>query len=133
MIRRKFKSFTPLVFFFVALNGFFISGKHLLAKWGVDQDVLIIGNVLLFLITLVSFLLGIKGLKNPNPHAFVRSVYSSMMIKLFVCIIAAFIYISLYKNNLNKPALFICMGLYLIYTFAEVSILMKLLREKANE
>lgn len=123
----------PVVFFFIALNGFFISGKNMLARWGVDQDVMIIGNLLLFIITLLSFLLAQKGLKNPNPHAFVRSVYSSMMIKLFICIIAAFIYISMYRDNLNKPALFTCMGLYLVYTFMEVSILMKLLKEKTNE
>ncbi|MGN6165727.1 MAG: hypothetical protein ACTHOF_14410 [Flavisolibacter sp.] len=133
MVKRKFKSFMPVVFFFIALNGFFISGKNMLARWGVDQDVMIIGNLLLFIITLLSFLLAQKGLKNPNPHAFVRSVYSSMMIKLFICIIAAFIYISMYRDNLNKPALFTCMGLYLVYTFMEVSILMKLLKEKTNE
>jgi len=133
MIKKRFKSFTPVIFFFIALNGFFISGKNMLAKWGVDQGVVIIGNLLLFIITLLSFWLGQRGLKNPNPHAFVRSVYSSTMIKLFACIIAAFVYISIYKSNLNKPALFICMGLYLVYTFIEVSVLMKLLKEKTNE
>ncbi|HYK54931.1 MAG TPA: hypothetical protein VEV15_00505, partial [Flavisolibacter sp.] len=98
--------------------------------WGVNQDVVIMGNLLLFLITLISFVLGLKGLNNPNPHAFVRSVYTSMMLKLFLCIIAAFIYIAMYRDNLNKPALFTCMGLYLAYTFMEVSVLMKLLKEK---
>jgi hypothetical protein len=132
MIKRRFKSFVPVVIFFVALNAFFISGKNMLAKWGVDQDVVIIGNLLLFLITFLSFVLGLRGLKNPNPHAFVRSVYTSMMLKLFLCIIAAFIYIAMYRDNLNKPALFICMGLYLVYTFMEVSILMKLLKEKSQ-
>jgi hypothetical protein len=130
MIKRRFKSITPVVIFFIALNGFFIAGKKMLAKWGVDQDVVIIGNLLLFLITLLSFVLGLRGLKKPNPHAFVRSVYTSMMLKLFLCVIAAFIYISMYRDNLNKPALFACMGLYLVYTFMEVSILMKLLKEK---
>jgi hypothetical protein len=105
----------------------------MLDRWGVDQDVVLIGNLLLFGITLLSFLLAQKGLKSSNPHAFVRSVYSSMMIKLFLCIIAAFIYIAMYRDNLSKPALFTCMGLYLVYTFMEVSILMKLLKGRANE
>ena len=133
MIKRRFKSFAPVVIFFIVLNGLFISGKNRLAKWEVDQDVLIIGNLLLFVITLLSFWMAQRGLKNPNPHAFVRSVYSSMMVKLFVCVIAAFIYISMFRDNLNKPALFTCMGLYLVYTFMEVSILMKLLKGKTNE
>ena len=132
MTKRRVKSFLPIVLIFVILNGFFIAGKSMLARWGVDQEVVIIGNLLLFVISIVSFLLGLRGLKNPNPHAFVRSVYTSMMLKLFLCIIAAFIYIAMYRDNLNKPALFICMGLYLVYTFMEVSILMKLLKEKSQ-
>ena len=49
-------------------------------------------------------------------------------ISIGICLIAAFIYISINKSHLNKPALFISMGLYLVYTFVEVSVLMKLLR-----
>ncbi len=133
MVKRKFKSFFPVVLFFIVLNAFFIAGKNMLARWGMDQDVLIIGNLLLFLITLVSFTLAQKGLKNPNPHAFVRSVYSGMMVKLFLCVIAVFIYVSAFKTTYNKPALFTCMALYLVYSFMEVSILMKLLRKNPHE
>ena len=49
------KSFTPVIILFIVLNGFFIAGKNLLAKWGMDRDVVIIGNLILFVITLVSF------------------------------------------------------------------------------
>ena len=101
-------------------------------RWNMDQDVLIAGNLLLFAITFFSFLLAERGLQQKNPHAFVRAIYSSIMIKLFICIIAAFVYISINKANLNKPVLFACMGLYLVYTFLEVYILMKLLRQKKN-
>lgn len=132
MDKNKLKGFMPVILIFIALNGFFISGKNMLMRWNADQDVLIIGNALLFIITLISFLLAQRGMNNSNPHAFVRAVYLSVMIKLFVCIIAAFIYISMYKSNLNKVALFICMGLYLVYTFLEVSVLMKLLKQKKN-
>jgi hypothetical protein len=132
MTKRKFRAFLPVLLFFVLLNSFFISGKNLLAKWNVDQDVVIIGNALLFVITLISFLLAYRGLHHTNPHVFIRSVYISVMLKLFVCMIAAFIYISIYKKELNKPALFTCMGLYLVYTFMEVGILMKLLKQKKN-
>ena len=133
MRKGRFKSALPVILFFIALNAFFLSGKNMLSRWGMDQDVVILGNVLLFIITLLSFMLGLKGLKNPNPHAFVRSVYSSMMLKLFLCIIAVFIYVSMNRTGYNKPALFTCMGLYLVYSFMEVSILMKLLKEKTNE
>lgn len=132
MGKNKLKGFLPVTIFFIALNGFFISGKNMLSRWGVDQEVVFYGNLLLFLITLFSWLLAQRGLKDPNPHAFIRSVYMSVMLKLFVCMIVAFIYISINKSNLNKPGLFTCMGLYLVYTFLEVSLLMKILKQKKN-
>ena len=104
----------------------------MLQRWNADQDVLVFGNLLLFLITLISFLVARRGLNNSNPHAFVRSVYGGIMIKLFICIIAAFIYIASVGKSLNKPAFFTCMGLYLVYTFIEVSILTKLLKGRSN-
>lgn len=126
------KPFLPILILFLTLTAFFITGKNLLDGWKADQTVLLIGNTLLFVITLASYLLGQKGLRSTNPHAFVRSVYGSIMIKLFVCMIAAFIYISVYQKNVNKPALFTLMGLYLLYTFLEVSVLTKMLKEKRN-
>ena len=126
------RAFFPIVVLFIILNGLFIAGKGMLDRWGADQDVLIWGNLLLFGITLVSFLVAQKGLKSTNPHAFVRSVYGSIMLKLFVCLIAAFIYIFLNRQNLNKPAFFTLMGLYLVYTFLEVSTLTKMLKQRAN-
>lgn len=104
----------------------------MLQRWNVDHEVLIVGNALLFGITLISFLLAQKGLRNTNTHAFIRSIIGGIMIKLFVSVIAAFIYISIFKKNINKPALFTCMGLYLVYTFFEVSVLTKQLKQKTN-
>ena len=132
MNRTKFKGFLPVVIFFVALNAFLISGRTMLQRWGADQEVLIIGNTLLFIITFFSFLIAQRGLKNPNPNVFVRSVMGSIMIKMFLLVIAAFVYISIFKKGINKPALFGCMGLYLVYTFMEVAALTRLLKQKAN-
>ena len=129
---RNKKPFLPVVLFFIALNGFLIAGKSMLQRWNADQDVLIIGNALLFTITLVSFLIAQKGLKSTNTHAFIRAIIGGIMIKLFVSVIAAFIYISIFKKQINKPALFACMGLYLVYTFLEVSVLNKQLKQKTN-
>jgi hypothetical protein len=124
------KTFIPLISLFVVLSGFFVVAKNMLENWGIDRDVLMIGNLFLFAITILSFFMVRRGIQNPNPHAFLRSMYSAIMVKLFLSIIAAFIYISIYKTELNKPALFILMGLYLLYTFIEVSVLMKLLRRE---
>jgi hypothetical protein len=122
----------PIVLFFILSNAFFIAGRDMLERWHADQDVLIIGNALLFIVTMCTYLLSRNAMKKANPNVFVRSVYGSFMIKFFVFIIAAFIYISTTRKGLNKPALFTCMGLYLLYSFMEVTLLMKLLKEKKN-
>jgi len=122
----------PLIILFILLNALFLTGKNFLERSGFDQSVLIIGNLILFAATLVSFVFARQGLRSENPQAFVRSVYMSIMIKLFICVIAAVIYIFLFRKNLNRPALFTCMGLYLVYTFIEVSVLTKTLKEKRH-
>src|SRR5262245_16653387 len=131
-MRRNRSPLLPIIIFFILLNALFLTGKNFLERSGFDQSVLIIGNLVVFGATLVSFLFARRGLKSENPQAFVRSVYVSIMIKLFICLIAALVYIILFRKNLNRPALFTCMGLYLVYTFIEVSALTKLLKEKKN-
>jgi hypothetical protein len=133
MIREnKLKPLRPVIILFIVLNGLFVAGKSMLDKWNTDQSVLIIGNLILFIATLLSYLLSLRGIKSDNSNAVVRSVYGSFMVKFFVCIIAAFAYIISVKKNVNKPALFTCMGLYLVYTFVEVSVLTKLSKQKKN-
>jgi len=131
-MRRNRSPLLPLIILFILLNALFLTGKNFLERSGFDQSVLIIGNLILFAATLVSFVFARRGLRSENPQAFVRSVYMSIMIKLFICVIAAVIYIFLFRKNLNRPALFTCMGLYLVYTFIEVSVLTKTLKEKRH-
>ena len=131
-MQKKRRAFFPMVIFFILLNGFFVTGKGLLEKWGADQSVLILGNLLIFIVTMISFFLSQRGLKSPNPNAFVRSVYGSFIMKFFVFAVAAFVYIQVSKASVNKIALFTCMALYLVYTFMEVTTLSKMLKKKAD-
>jgi hypothetical protein len=132
MPKNSLRPVFPIIFFFIMLNALFATGRNVLDSHGFDRSVLIVGNLVVFLATVASFLFASRGLKSTNPQAFVRSVYLSIMVKLFVCIIAALIYIFMFRDNLNKPALFTCMGLYLVYTFFEVSALTRLLKGKKN-
>ena len=131
-MRDRLGPLRPMILVFIIVNGFFIAAKNMLARWGVDQTVVIIGNLILFVVSLVSFLLSRRSLKSDNPNVFVRTMYSNFMIKLFVCVVSAFIYFKAAKPNINKPGLFVCMGLYVLYTAIEVSSLTKLLRKKKN-
>lgn len=132
MKQNKLAPLRPVLVLFIVLTAFFLTGKNFLARWNIDPDVLSIGNLILVILTLVSYLFLSRGLNSSNPHSFVRAVYGSFILKFFVIALAAFIYIMIAKKDVNKPGLISCMFLYLIYTFIEVSVLTKLLKQKKN-
>jgi len=132
MRRNNASPLMPVIVLFVILNAFFLTGKNFLERNGFDQGVLIVGNLILFAVTLLSFWVSVRTLKSADPNKFVRGAMMNTMLKLFICAIAAFVYIFSFRNQLNKPALFTCMGLYFIYTFFEVSILTRILKGKKN-
>ena len=127
-VKRNF--LLPLALVFIICNGFFISSKTWLNKWGIDNAVLIIANSLFLIITLVTFFIQQKALKNSNPNVFIRSVMAGMMIKMFVCIIAIIIYWFIMKDKFSRATVFVAMLLYLIYLAVEVSLVTKLNKQK---
>jgi ACR3 family arsenite efflux pump ArsB len=131
MKENRFAALRPLILLFILLTAFFVAGKNVLAKWNADQDVLIIGNLTLFLTTLLSFLILYRGLNQGNTQAFIRMIYTSFIAKFFIVIVAVFLYATLAKE-LNKAGVIICMFIYLLYTFMEVSALTRLLKRKKN-
>jgi hypothetical protein len=132
MNRQTLRHFRPAIVVFFFLNVGFFTLQKSLEKWGFDQEVLVYGNIILFVISAVTFLMGAKGMQSKNNHAFFRLVYGSFMIKLFLLAGTAFAYIMYMKKNVNKPALFFCLGLYVVYTIIEVSALMKMGKKKNN-
>jgi hypothetical protein len=130
----QIKKWTPLIYLVLIcmLLILILDQKNVLDKNRINAWVLLTGNFILFSATALSFYVSQRSLTSTNPNASVRSLYGSFMIKFFVCVAAAFVYILIAKKNVNKPALFICMGLYLVYTFVEVASLQKLLKQKKN-
>ncbi|MET0393750.1 MAG: hypothetical protein ABW019_11445 [Chitinophagaceae bacterium] len=132
MRENKFKPLVPVLLIFIILNAFFIAGKTMLGRWGINHEVLIVGNLLLALVTFVSYSLLQRSLGSANPHSFMRAIYGGFIIKFILIAAAAFIYIMATREKVNKPAIAICMFLYLVYTFLEVSVLTRMLKEKKN-
>ncbi|MFT3845062.1 MAG: hypothetical protein QM725_08420 [Lacibacter sp.] len=127
------KLYFPLLLVFILLNTFFISGKQLLVKYGINQEVIMVGNMILFVTSIASLYFHIKGFLHKNIQVFFRSVYGSLMIKMLVCAGAVVIYAMLAKDQVNKPAVFICMALYIVYSFIEVKMIFRLLKQKKQE
>lgn len=126
------KIFLPLILVYIVLNGVMVVFKGFLENHGFDIDFLIIANLLLFLLSLAGFFFQRRGLQSPNPNAFVRYVYGAILIKLFVCIIAFTAYAFIQNKNINRPGIFLSMGLYAVYTTVEVASLMKAVRKRDN-
>lgn len=132
MNKQSFQNFFPAIIVFLVLNSGFLALMKKLEPWGFDYAVLVMGNLLVFGISFLSYWMAVKGLTTKNSHAFFRWVYGSVMIKLFLLAGVAFVYIMMSQKEVNKPSLFFCMGLYIIYTFIEVSALMKVNKQKTN-
>ncbi len=126
------KRFLPLIGLFIAVLSFANLFRRFLFEKGIDADVLIMGNILIFLVSLLSLYFHIKGFLDKNVQVFLRSVYGSLMVKMFGLAAVAAVYILVAKKEVNKPALFICMGLYIFYTVLEITQVFKLLKEKKS-
>src|SRR5258707_6103603 len=120
------RSFLPILVIFVVSSLFIVLAQPLLVEGRFDYRVLLVGNILLFGVTAISFYLYTKALRNNNPHAFVRMMYGSLLVKVFVCLAATLVYASSAGRLVNRNAIFGCFGLYFLYTWLEVRILMQL-------
>jgi hypothetical protein len=126
------KSIVPLVIIFLVVGGLVIVFRNALERYGFNWQVLSGGNLFIYLVTVVSMHLLTKGLHADKTQVFLRNAYGGVMVKLFACAAGAFIYILVSGKDLNKPALFACMGLYLVYTYVELSVIMKQSNAKKN-
>jgi hypothetical protein len=126
---KVFRAFVPIVIIFIVTTLIFILVPSLDFLWNMSKPVMIAGNAILFVATFISFYLFTRSLANSNVHAFLRMIYGGMFAKMLICLFAALIYIMIAKKGVSKGAIFGCMFLYFVYTFVEISIIMKLSRK----
>jgi hypothetical protein len=88
--------------------------------------VLSVGNLVLFLATAFSFYLYSKALRNKNVNVFLRMMYSSLLVKMIFCLAATLLYLFLAGSEVNRAAIIACFVLYMVYTYMEVKVLMRL-------
>jgi hypothetical protein len=119
------KAFITLIILFMSLTVLFFLLWIFSSDSVVDYRVLIGGNLLLFIVGMISLGMNTRAMKHQNTQGFLRLVYGAFILKFFVLAIVAFVYIAIFKKTVNKPALFGCFGLYFIYTFLEMRSVMK--------
>ena len=126
------KKFIPVIALFAIISGLILIFKPILVQYGFEINFLLVANLVLFLLSSFGFYVQTKGVHVKNINAFIRGVYSSLLMKMFVIVAAVFIYIFITGGKVNKPSLFASMAFYLIYTSIEVIQLMKIVRKKPN-
>ena len=132
MTESKIKPFLPIVLIFIVVSLFCYLTAAWMADRNIDALVLFIGNLILFAATAGSFFLYQKALHHQNIQAFLRMMYSSLLLKMAFALGATLLYLFLAGKGVNKYAVLCCFGLYIVYTFVEVKVLMRLSKLQKN-
>lgn len=93
---------------------------------GISSTVLAIGNLLLLVLTFFTIAFQKRALNNTNPNVFIRSIMSSMLIKMLVIAGGVIIYAKTSGPAFSKGGVFAILVLYLLYLAAEVYTVMKM-------
>ncbi|MBV9963402.1 MAG: hypothetical protein JO072_14245 [Parafilimonas sp.] len=121
--------FRPIILFFILINALCITFSSRLNTKGIDSDVLIIGNLILFLLTIIACFIHIRALKNNNAYAFVRGITLASFLKLIIIAISVAMYFTIAEKH-SVYAVAIVMAFYIVYAIFEVRGAMKLNRER---
>ncbi len=92
----------------------------------IDPIVVISANLILFVFSVLNIYFQSRNINNPNPNAVIRAVMAGMFLKLFGLAAAAVIYLFAAGAGRSVNALFVSMGLYILYTWLEVRISLQL-------
>ncbi len=126
-MEKKYGQLTrPLLLLFIFANLLLLVFQRNFATKNVNIDVPIVGNLILFAVSMLNVYFQIKNLNNPNPQAVIRGVMAGTFIKLFVLAAAVVIYLLVAGERKNINGVFVSMGLYIIYTWLEVKISLRL-------
>jgi hypothetical protein len=117
---------TPIHLLFLCVAIVVTLFRGALASKGFDAFVMLAGNLLLYAVTLLGFLLHRSGMRSKGGALFLGTVYGAFLARMAVCAVAVLGYGWWKRSDMNWPALFTCMFLYLVYTFLETRALLRI-------
>lgn len=103
------KGLLPVCALFSVLSIFIFLFRNNLEKYGMDVNVLIWGNVLLFLLGCISFFIQQRALQSGSPQVFTRYFYLSFVIKFILVAVTVLLY-SFNTQKVNKASVMVCRG-----------------------
>lgn len=116
----------PLVILFLLVTALVIIFNATLAGANINASVVFAANTLLFAATVINIYFQYRNISNANPNAVIRGVMAGMFLKLFGLAAAVLIYLFASGTNRSINAVFLGMALYIVYTWMEVRISLRL-------
>ena len=104
---------------------------YLLSK-DVNTSFILGANFVLFTLSIAGLFIQGRGAGSENLNAFLRGIYTSLLMKMFLIVGGILVYITIMGGEVNRPAIFICMALYFIFTAIEIKQIMKIVRRKTD-
>jgi len=114
------KTLLQIALLFLLVNlicGLFFKG---LQSNGVDPYILMTGNLIVVILTIISFYMLFSGMKSSSTSGFLSTVLGSFMLKLIAAVAIIFVYSKLAHASMNMPSIVISLFLYLVYMFIEL-------------
>lgn len=124
--------FRPILYIFAGISLLLVIGSRLIPPHKFDFRVLLVGNGVLFLATAASLYICGRGLNDKSMHQFTKMLTRAMLMKMGVCLVSVVIWFFIDPHSIEPVSMLSFFVIYFVYTFTEVALLMRLIREKKN-
>lgn len=127
---KSFNGVKTFAVLYICVTGLTLLFQDRLAMKEINSRVIIGGNTLLLFFSLLNLYFQEKNINNPNASAVIRGVMAGTFLKLMGLAAAALIYLVASGASRSVNAVFVCMGLYIIYTWLEVKLSLRMKPKK---
>lgn len=124
--------YLPLFIVFGVVFLLVIIFKDYLISKDINTSFVLGANFTLFALSVAGLFIQSKGADSTNLNAFLRGIYTSLLMKLFLVVGGILIYVTMMGGEINKGAIFISMALYFVFTAIEVKQILKIVRRKTD-
>jgi hypothetical protein len=116
----KDQGFIRLLALFVVVSAAVLILHTNLEDKNIDPWVVGVGNAIIFLASLLALSLYGRAKRSKSNHGFTRNIYAAFVTKFFILLTSAMVYFY-FASEISSKAIFVCLGLYLIYHFVGAS------------
>ena len=120
----------PLLIAAILIATLTAAGSEWLLKKKIDPLVVQTANLLLLLTSCLNIYFQQRNLQQPNPQAVMRGIIGATMVKLFFLASLVLVYIIAAGEKRSVYAVIVSMGCYIIYSWIETRISLRLKSEK---